>query len=106
MEELEELRKRKLAMLQQQVQQQQEEQLNAEQQIAALESLVKPRLTKDAASRFGNLKAGQPQTALQLLVILGQLIQAGKLAAVDDKILVEILKEIQPRKKEIKIIRK
>jgi len=102
MEEIDEIRQRKLEMLQQQKQ----EHARAEQQILALENIVKPRFTKEALTRFGNLKTGQPEIAMQLLVILGQLIQAGKVAVVDDDLLVNILKEIQPKKKEIKIIRK
>ncbi len=102
MEEIDEIRQRKLEMLQQQKQ----EHARAEQRILALENIVKPRFTKEALTRFGNLKTGQPEIAMQLLVILGQLIQAGKIAVVDDDLLVNILKEIQPKKKEIKIIRK
>lgn len=106
MDEIEAIKKRKLEQLQMQVQKQQQEQAQVEQQIIALENMVKPRLTREALARFGNLKTGQPEIALKVLVVLGQLIQAGKISTVDDYLLVEILKEIAPRKNEIKIIRK
>ncbi|MBW3011816.1 hypothetical protein KY311_01395 [Candidatus Woesearchaeota archaeon] len=106
MDELEAIKQKKLEQLQQQVQKQQLEQQKVEQQIMMLENMVKPRLTREALERFGNLKAGQPQLAMQVLVVLGQLIEAGKLGQVDDSIMVQILKELQPKKSEIKIIRK
>jgi programmed cell death protein 5 len=106
MDELEAIKKRKLEQLQQQAQKQQLEQQKIEQQIMMLENMVKPRLSREALERFGNLKAGQPQLAMQILVVLGQLIQAGKINHVDDNTMLQVLKELQPKKSEIKIIRK
>jgi programmed cell death protein 5 len=106
MEELEEIKKRKLEQLQQQLKDQQEEQQKIQQELAVLENFIKPRLSKEALVRFGNLKAGQPKLAIQVLVVLSQLIKAGKLSNVDDDTLKEILQEILPKKRETKIIRK
>jgi len=102
MDELEEIRQRKLEELQKQ----QQEQAQIEQQILALENFVKPKLTKQALVRFGNLKTGQPQLAISVLVVLSQLIKTGKVNNVDDELLKSILHELQPKKKETKIIRK
>ena len=103
MSELEEIRKQKLAALQQQALQ---EQTQIQQQLNELENIVKPRLTKQALERFGNIKAAHPEKAVQLLVALAQLVQAGKLNIVDDNILKEILSKIMSEKREFKINRK
>jgi len=105
-DELEEIRNQKLADLQQQaLQEQVQEQAQVQQQLQELENLVKPRLTKEALERFGNIKAAHPEKAIQLLVTLAQLIQTGKLDSVDDRTLKEILSKLT-QKKEFKVIRK
>ena len=98
---LEELKKRQVESMQQQVQEQ--EQL--QQQIQQLEAIVKQALTKEALERYGNLKAAFPDRAVQLLVILTQAIQSGQINKIDDKTLKEVLKKITPKKKEFKIKR-
>jgi len=111
MDELEELRKKKLEELKQQqaeaLQQQGQEESQMQQQIAQLEIIVKQFLTKDALVRYGNLKAAHPEKAVQLLVILGQAAQSGQLKEkIDDEKLKELLKRLTPEKKDFKIKRK
>ena len=109
MDELEELRKRKLEELKkaqlQKLQQQAQEQEQLQQQIQQLEIIVKQALTKDALQRYGNLKTAFPDRAVQLLVILAQAIQSGQINKIDDNTLREILKKISPEKKDVKIRR-
>ncbi len=109
MDELDEIRKRKLEELKktqlEQLQQQAKEQEQLQQQIQQLESIVKQALTKEALERYGNLKAAFPDRAVQLLVILAQAIQSGQISKIDDNTLKEILRKITPRKKDIRIKR-
>lgn len=102
MNELDELRKNRLEKLQQQ--QKQIEEFN--QQVETLEMFVKQHLTKEALSRYGNLKSAHPETAVQVLALLAQFIQAGKVSMIDDEQLKDILQRMQPQKKEFKIIHK
>ena len=83
----------------------QEEQMQLQQQVQQLEMLVKQKLTKKALERFGNVKAAHPEKAIQLLAVLGQAIQSGKLNEIDDDQLKEILMKITPEKKEFNIRR-
>ena len=113
MNELEEIRKKKLEQLQNIQQQnvadnnaQQQEELKIQQQIDALEQVVKTKMTRDALSRYGNLKTAHPEKSIQLLAILGQLIQSNDLGTIDDDQLKQILVRMNPPKKEIKITRK
>lgn len=100
MDEIEKIRENKLEELQAK----QQEQLQLQQQIQQLEAMVKQFLTKEALQRYGNLKAAHQEKAIQLLVILSQLIQQQKIKGkVDDTQLKEILKQITPEKKEFKI---
>ncbi len=109
-DELEELKKRKLAAMQQQyqaqMQQQVDEEQQAQQQIAALEDAVKKRLSKDALQRYGNIKTANPERAVQLLVILGRLIQLGKLNSITDDTLKAVLDKMSSEKRQTTITRK
>lgn len=107
MDELEALKKKKLEELQQaEAMQQSQEEAQLQQQIEQLEAVVKQLFTKEALSRYGNLKAAHPEKAIQVLVVLGQLIQQGKIHKINDSQLKEILKQLTPEKKEFKIKRK
>lgn len=99
MNSLEDIRRRKLEEM---MAQQQEEQL-VQQQIQQLEAMIKQKLTKKALERFSNIKAAHPEKAVQLLVILGQLIQAGKVNMIDDNQLKDLLVRLTPKKKDFKI---
>ncbi len=104
MNELEEIKQRKLLELQnQKLQNQYQEQLKLQKQIEQLEALVKTKLTKEAISRYGNIKAAHPEVAVQLLLILAQLIQTQPIEIIDDNELRQVLQKILPEKRETKI---
>lgn len=109
MDELDEIKKRKLEELKRaqmdQIQQQSPEEDQLKHQIAQLEIMVKQAFTKEALQRYGNLKAAFPDRTVQLLIILAQAIQSGQVSKIDDNALKEILKKISPEKKDIKIKR-
>ena len=109
MDELEEIKKRKLHELRkkqlEEMQQQAQEQQQLQQQIQQLESMVKQALTKEALERYSNLKTAFPDRAVQLLVILAQGIQSGQITKIDDNTLKELLKRLTPEKKEFRIKR-
>lgn len=107
MDELEEIKKRKLQELRKrqfgQMQQQAQEQEQFQQQVQQLEIIVKQALTKEALERYGNLKTAFPEKAVQLLVILAQALQSGQITKIDDATLKEVLARLSPKKKEFKI---
>jgi len=109
MDELEEIRKRKLAELRaaqlERIQQQAQEEEQLKQQIGQLEIIVKQALTKEALQRYSNLKTAFPNRAVQLLVILAQAIQSGQISKIDDNTLKEILKKLSPKKRDVEIKR-
>ena len=109
MDELEKIKKNKFEALKSQqdsFQQQMQEQTAIQQQIQQLEDIVKQRLTKDALSRLGNIKAAHAEIYVNVLLILAQAIQQGQLKEVDDNLLKEILKKLSPKKRDIKITRR
>ena len=105
MDELEEIRKRKMEGLKKKQLNQMQEEQQMQQQVQQLEEIVKQVLTKEALERYGNLKTAYPDRAVQLIVILAQAIQSGQITKVDDDMLKEILKKLTPKKKEFKIKR-
>src|SRR3989344_2672643 len=95
MDELEAIKRRKLEELQRQsLQQNMQEQAQIQQQVDQLEAVVKQVFTKDALARYGNVKTAHPEKAIQLLIVIGQLLQSGKVQQITDDQLKEILKQM------------
>lgn len=104
MDELEEIKRKKLMELQNQQNNISQEQHQMQAQIGQLETMIKQFLTKEALQRYGNVKAAHQEKAVQLLIILGQAIQQGQIKEkITDEKLKEILTQLQPEKKEFKI---
>ncbi len=81
-----------------------EKQIEFQKQISLLEATVKKYLTKEAVTRYGNIKAAHPQKAVQIITILAQLIQSGKIQSqMDDTQFKEILLNMQETKQNTKI---
>ncbi|MFH1316666.1 MAG: DNA-binding protein [Candidatus Woesearchaeota archaeon] len=94
MDGLEAIKQKKFEELQSQINQSQEE-TQAQEQVQQIESIVKQRLTKEAISRYGNIKAAYPEKSMQLLAVLYQLIAAKRIDKIDDETLKMILKEME-----------
>jgi len=109
MADLDEIRRRKLAELQAANQGQQrtqaDEQADFQQKIAQLEGIAKQLFTKEALQRYGNIKAVDPEKAINVIVVLGQMIQSGRVHRVNDEMLKTLLSKLTPRKKEMNIRR-
>jgi programmed cell death protein 5 len=111
MDELEEIRKRRLMELQAQRQRELEE-LQRQQEIqrqieirkrAILRAILEP----EAKERLMRIKLAHPDIAEAVENQLINLAQSGRLTQkITDKVLVEILKKAMPKKRETKIIRK
>jgi len=106
MNDIEEIKRKKLEELQRQQQEVNSEEAQIQQQITQLELLVKKVLTKKALERYGNLKTAHPELAIQLLVLLSQAIQSGQIRTVDDNALKNLLMRLQPKKHKFRMIRK
>lgn len=110
---LDEIRRKKLAQLRRQAEQQQaEELLKQEQQRRQYEvikrQIIRQILTPEARSRLGNIRAARPQYAEQIEVQLIQLAQRGQIKGkITDSQLKELLRKIQQKtKRDITIRRK
>ncbi|MCD6493875.1 MAG: DNA-binding protein [Archaeoglobaceae archaeon] len=111
MDELEEIRRRKLMELQAQrqreleeLQRQQEMQKQIEmQKKAILRAILEP----EARERLSRLKLAHPEIAESVENQLIMLAQSGRLnQRITDEMLVEILRKVAPKRRETKIIRK
>lgn len=110
MDELEEIRRRKLLELQQrqreleEIQRQQElkQQLELQKKI-----ILRKILEPEARERLSRLKLAHPEIAEAVENQLVALAQAGKIRnVITDEMLVEILKRVQPKRRETRIVRK
>ena len=105
--ELEEIRRRKLAELQQQQQLQTEAQERAEAVEAQRQTILRGVLTPEARERLGRLKMAYPDIATEVEDRIIMLVQSGRLnSMIDDPTLKDILARLVPKRREIKIERK
>ena len=105
--DIDEIRKRKMEEIQAQMNAQQnqglQEEIQLQQQIQALENVLKQKLTKEALQRYGNLKIAHPEKAIQVLAIIGQ--NAKQINEINDSQFKELLKKMDGGKKDINIKR-
>lgn len=105
--ELAALRQKRMQELQQQAAQQQAQEEQQRQLDAQLQNAMRQLLTPEARDRLNNIKLANPQMGQQLEMQLVQLAQSGRIAVpVDDNMLKNILAQITPKKREIKIERR
>ncbi|WP_456468346.1 DNA-binding protein [Archaeoglobus sp.] len=108
MDDLEEIRRRKLMELQRQkeLEELQKEEMRRQyemQKKAILRAILEP----EAKERLSRVKLAHPELAEAVENQLVYLAQSGRIQSkITDKMLVEILRRIQPKKRETKIIRK
>ena len=100
--DLEEIREKRLQALLQK----QHEQSEIQQQVDQLETAVKQVLTPEALQRYGTLKLAHPEKAMTVLAALTQLVNAGQVREkITDTQFKEILRQLEPKKKEFTIKR-
>lgn len=107
---LEEIHKKKLERLQKKYMAQQnkelKKQVQLQQQIEILENMAKSFMTREAISRYGNLKSAHPDKAVQAVAIIAQAVESGQLKEkLDDEQFKRLLMQLTPPKKEFKFIR-
>jgi programmed cell death protein 5 len=106
-QELEAIRRRKMAELAQQQHAQQQHQEQAQAQEAQRQTLMRAILTPEARERLGRLKVAYPDIAASVEDQLLSLYSSGRLRSqVDDATLRRILEQVVPRKRDIKIERR
>lgn len=105
--ELEEIRRRKLAEIQQQQAYQEQAVQQAEMVESQRQHILRGILTPEARERLGRLKIAYPDIASQVEDRIIMLAQSGRLnTMIDDATLKEILSRVAPSKREITIKRK
>lgn len=110
MDELEEIKKRRLAQLQDQINKENYRRSQDDQQLAEqlrqLEATVKPRMSKEAVERYGSLRVAHPEKAVHSLLVIVQLIQKSPNLGVSDQMYKDILMRLETKKQNIIITRK
>ena len=105
--ELEAIRQRRMAELQQQAQSQASQQEQAQRMEAQKQGVLRQILTPEARDRLANIRLANPQMAESVEMQLIQLAQSGRLRGViDDTMLRTILAQIAPQRREITIERR
>lgn len=105
--ELEAIRQRRMAELQEQAQNQAAQQEQARRYEAQKQGALRQILTPEARDRLANIRLANPQMADSVENQLIQLAQSGRLRGViDDNMLKSILAQITPREREITIERR
>ncbi|MDT7890735.1 MAG: DNA-binding protein [Candidatus Nanopusillus sp.] len=74
-------------------------------EIEEMYKSILPFLTKEAIDRLSNIKAVYPEKFIQVILILYQYIQTGKIKKIDDELLKNILSKLsEKREPKIKFI--
>lgn len=103
-EELEELRRRKLAQLQQQAAQQEIAEAQQKEFEAQKYQIMRQILSQEGRQRLENIRMVKPQFAEQIELQLIQLAQSGRLRGqLSDAAFKKLLQQIADKKKEFKI---
>jgi programmed cell death protein 5 len=106
MDELDALRKKKLAELQAQAQEEEARKEQLAQAEAQIKEILGKILTPDARARLSNIKMAKPEYAAQVELLLIQLAQSGQIKAqITDAQLKALLAKMTKPKKEFKIRR-
>ncbi|MCQ2070644.1 MAG: DNA-binding protein [archaeon] len=105
--ELEAIRQRRMAEMQQSQQMQAQKQEQAKQIEAQKQSILRQIMAPEARDRLANVKLANPQLAANVESQIIRLSQSGRLQGiVTDPMLREILQTMIPEKREIKIERR
>jgi len=105
--ELEALRQRRLAEMQQSGQQQAEAKEHARQMEIQKQAMLRQILTPEARDRLSNVRVANQEMANMVEMQLIQLAQSGRLAGmITDAMLRDILMRIAPQRREITIERR
>lgn len=105
-ERLELLRQKRMRELLNTQAQQQSEEIKLKQQLQQLEMMIKQLFTKEALERYGNLKVAHPEKAIQLLMLITQLLQHNQLSGkIDDQTLKTVLQQMEGEKRKTQIKR-
>ncbi len=105
--EIEAIRQRKVAEMQKQQQQGAQAEEAAQQREQQKQSILRQLLTVDARDRLANLRMAYPDIAESVEYQLIQLSQSGRLQGqINDDMLRDILKQMTPQQRDIKIERK
>ncbi len=103
-DELEAIRQRKLAALQEQALRKQQEEERRQQAEAQIQAILRGVLTEEARARLQNIKLVKPELAQAVEYQLATLAQSGRLQGkITDDQLKALLKQIQEKKRETKI---
>ncbi len=72
-------------------------------QVAMLEKIAKTRMSKEAISRYGNVKLAHTETAIKAIAMIAQAVQMNQVQGmIGDLEFKEILREIQKGKTQFK----
>jgi len=105
--ELEALRQRRMAEMQQSGQQQAEAKERARQMEIQKQAMLRQILTPEARDRLSNVRVASPEIANMVEMQLIQLAQSGRLAGmISDAMLRDILMRVTPQRREITIERR
>ncbi len=105
--ELEMLRQKRMAKLQQSQQRQAQQQEQAKQIEAQRQSILRQIMDPEARDRLANVKLANPQLAANVENQVIRLYQSGRLqGSITDAMLKEILQSMVPQKREIHIERR
>jgi DNA-binding TFAR19-related protein (PDSD5 family) len=75
-----------------------QEQIEIANNLKIIEDIAKSKMSKEAISRYGNIKVAHPELAIKAISLIAQATQAGQLDMISDFQFKELLKQLQEKK--------
>ena len=66
--------------------------------LKAMEEIAKSKMTREAISRYGNVKVAHPEIAVKAISLIAQACQSGQIEMITDIQFKELLKQLQEKK--------
>lgn len=100
---MEDINNNQIKEIENQLKQQQAVEQQLKQQLTVLESIAKQKMSKEAISRYGNLKIAHPEIAVKAIAFIAQAASTGQITeTLTDNDFKAILQQIQEGKKEFR----
>ena len=74
------------------------EELELANNLRMIEEIAKSKMTREAISRYGNIKIAHPELAIKAISLVAQACQAGGIDTITDIQFKELLNQIQDKK--------
>lgn len=76
----------------------QDQEIEIAKNLKMIEDIAKSKMSRDAVSRYGNLKVAHPELAIKAISLIAEAAHSGQIDVVSDLQFKELLRQLQEKK--------